>query len=416
MWRWLAALLTVAVVLAGCEPVQVAQDAGDAVTLTFLISGDPTDEAAYQQVIDAFEAAHPEIGIVLLNIPSNGDFRTRLTADFAAGTPPDLFLINYRRYGPYVSKDAIEYLDPYIAQSTQINLDDYYAEALAAFRWAGKLACMPQNLSSPVIYYNKDIFDEVGVPYPDDTWTWDDFLAAADQVTLVEANGRVARYALGMEGGKYSQWITQNNGMILDDMRNPSECRLDSPESIAAVEFFAGMMDNNYAMRPANLSQAGGDAAVFQSGQVAMIIQNASRISAFNAAEMNYDVAVLPLPEGGKRTNSAAGAAWVMSKDADLRRVRQYAGRADDPGAHGSARCRRALNWQSRRSFSIPKPNRPNGQAFLDAIPNMRHLPICPPGATSRASSTPKSRTPSPAQRQWTEAIDAAMRQRGIYD
>ncbi|MEZ4640685.1 MAG: extracellular solute-binding protein [Caldilineaceae bacterium] len=91
MWRWLAALLTVAVVLAGCEPVQVAQDAGDAVTLTFLISGDPTDEAAYQQVIDAFEAAHPEIGIVLLNIPSNGDFRTRLTADFAAGTPPDLF-------------------------------------------------------------------------------------------------------------------------------------------------------------------------------------------------------------------------------------------------------------------------------------------------------------------------------------
>jgi multiple sugar transport system substrate-binding protein len=70
-------------------------------------------------------------------------------------------------------------------------------------------------------------------------------------------------------------------------------------------------------MRPADLSQAGGDASVFMSGQAAMILQNTSRVSAFNSAGMNYDVAPAPIPAGGKRWNGAGGAAWVMSSGSD---------------------------------------------------------------------------------------------------
>ncbi|MCA9890381.1 MAG: extracellular solute-binding protein, partial [Anaerolineae bacterium] len=92
---------------------------------------------------------------------------------------------------------------------------------------------------------------------------------------------------------------------------------LADPESVEAVQFFADMMANNFAMPDANLSQAGGDAAVFQSGQVAMIIQNASRVPVFNAAGLDYDVAVVPIPEDGQRSASAAGAAWTMSSFSD---------------------------------------------------------------------------------------------------
>lgn len=83
------------------------------------------------------------------------------------------------------------------------------------------------------------------------------------------------------------------------------------------LEFFANLMATNAAMTSDNLNQAGGDAAVFQAGQVAMIIQNASRVSAFNAAEMNYDVSVVPIPDGGRRAASAGGAAWTMSAGSD---------------------------------------------------------------------------------------------------
>jgi multiple sugar transport system substrate-binding protein len=77
------------------------------------------------------------------------------------------------------------------------------------------------------------------------------------------------------------------------------------------------MMNSNYAMRSANLNQAGGDAAVFSTGQVAMIIQNASRVSQFNEQGMNYDVAVVPIPEDGQRAGAAGGAAWVISSGSD---------------------------------------------------------------------------------------------------
>ena len=136
-----------------------------------------------------------------------------------------------------------------------------------------------------MLYYNKEIFDEAGVAYPTDSWTWDDLLAAAKKLTVVESNGRVTRYGLGMEGGKWSLWVNQNKGSILDDMRNPSKCTLTEPAALEAIKFFADLMNEQLAMRDADLSQAGGDAAVFQSGQVAMIIQNSSRVSAFNTGQ-----------------------------------------------------------------------------------------------------------------------------------
>ena len=92
---------------------------------------------------------------------------------------------------------------------------------------------------------------------------------------------------------------------------------MTDPASVAGLQFFADLMEQGYAMRPADLNQAGGDAGVFMSGQAAMILQNTSRVSAFNAAGMNYDVAPAPIPAGGKRWNGAGGAAWVMSSGSD---------------------------------------------------------------------------------------------------
>jgi multiple sugar transport system substrate-binding protein len=136
-------------------------------------------------------------------------------------------------------------------------------------------------------------------------------------LTQKDANGVTTVYGLAAEGGKWAKWVNQNGGAILDDYVNPSACMLADPASVAGVEFFADLMDQGIAMRPADLSQAGGDASVFMSGQAAMILQNTSRVSAFNSAGMNYDVAPAPIPAGGKRWNAAGGAAWVMSSGSD---------------------------------------------------------------------------------------------------
>jgi len=286
------------------------------VTITWAMWGSPAEVETHQHVADAFMESHPDIAIEIMSAPW-GDYFTKIQTLWASGDssviPDVLFLWPTPRYA---ADGVLENLDPYI-EAAGYDLSDYWPALLESASLDGSVYGFPRDIGLEVLYYNKDIFDQVGVAYPTDDWTWDDLLAAAEKLTIVETNGRVSRYALGMEGGKYQRWIGQNGGSILDDMRNPSKCTLTEPAAVEGLQFFADMMENNYAMRDANLSQAGGDAAVFQSGQVAMIIQNGSRVGSFNTAEMNYDVSTLPIPTGGQRSASAGGAAWVMSSGSD---------------------------------------------------------------------------------------------------
>jgi len=284
-------------------------------TLTWGMWGSPAEIATHQAVADAFMAEHPEIKIEITSDPW-ADYFTKMQTLWASGDasqiPDVLFLTPVL---PYAAQGVLENLDPYIEESGY-DLEDYWPSLLDPAMYEGSVYGFPRDMSAEVLYYNKDIFDEVGIDYPTDEWTWDDLLAAAEALTVRDGD-QITRYGLAMEGGKYQLFVGQNGGAILDDINNPSACALAEPEAVAAIEFFAGMMNDGVAMRDANLSQAGGDSAVFASGQAAMIIQNASRVSQFNQADLNYDVAAVPIPEGGQRSASAVGAAWTMSAGSD---------------------------------------------------------------------------------------------------
>ncbi|MBS1251796.1 MAG: putative ABC transporter substrate-binding protein YesO [Anaerolineales bacterium] len=320
----LVPLLSIVFVLSACvaPPTPAAEapsgeePAAEAVTLTWAFWGSPAEAETHMKVADAFMAEHPNIEIETMIEPWS-DYFTKVQTLWASGDasviPDVLFLWPTPRYA---ADGVLENLEPWIEKSGY-DLSDYWPALLESAMYEGDVYGFPRDIGIEVLYYNKDTFDEVGVDYPTEDWTWDDFLAAAEKLTVVESSGRVSRYALGMEGGKYQLWSGQNSGSILDDMRNPSKCTLTEPAAMEAIKFFADLMNNNLAMRDANLSQAGGDSAAFQSGQVAMIIQNASRVSAFNQAGMNYDVAPVPIPEDGQRSASAGGAAWVMSSASD---------------------------------------------------------------------------------------------------
>ena len=66
-------------------------------TVTFMVFGDPPEQDVYKSVVAAFEEKNPDINIDLIGLPSKPDYLTRLSTDFAAGSPPDVFLLNYRQ-------------------------------------------------------------------------------------------------------------------------------------------------------------------------------------------------------------------------------------------------------------------------------------------------------------------------------
>ena len=335
-WAVLSVLLVAILAITACAPVPAAPPAQPAaaqptaapvqptaapaakepVTLTWAFWGSPEEAVSHKMVADAFMKEHPEIKIETWNEPWDNYF-TKIQALWASGDSKAVPDIAFLWPTPqYAAEGVLENLDPYI-QKSGYDLNDYWGGLLESAKYQGSVYGLPRDNEVNILYYNKDLFDKAGVKYPDENWKWNDLQAAAEKLTVKDAGGKVMQYALAMEGGKYFTWVNQNGGAILDDYVNPSKCMLADPKSVAAIKLFADMMNQGYAMRDADLSQVGGDQAVFQSGQAAMIIQNTSRVSAFNSAKMNYDVAVVPIPEAGKQWNIAGGAAWVMSAKSD---------------------------------------------------------------------------------------------------
>lgn len=376
-------LLLLITLLSACASA-VPQAATPApVRLTFLIAGDPADEAAYRTLIDGFEAANADIRVDLLNIPSAADFRRRLTADFAAGAPPDVFLINYRRYGPFVAKGAIAMAAPYLAASDRIQASDFYPQALAAFTWQGELACLPQNLSSPVIYYNKDLFAAAGVAEPGPAWDWDAFVATAQALTGdQDGDGVIDIYGLGSEPSlvRMAPFVWMNGGDVVDDPGAPTRLTLDAPPARAALAWFIDLQRTHHVVPDAVAEEAESSLSRFLNGRLAMFIDSRRAVPEFRTIQ-GFDWDVAPLPEGEQRASVLHADAYCMAaagrhKAAAWRFV-EYANTL--AGQTILARTGRTvpsrIELATSPIFLDPQAKPAHSQVFIDAIAGIRSLP-----------------------------------------
>lgn len=291
-------------------PKAAAPASGDAVTLKWGFWGDPEEVKVHQQVADAFTAKNPNIKVEINTAPWN-DYNTKLKTQIASGDALDDVFWYAFNVQELAGQGVIENITPW-AEKTKFDLKDYWPGTLDQVTYNGNVYGLIRDADASLLYYNKDILAEGKVDAPTDKWTLDDLAAAAEKLAKIEGSGRVTRYGLASEAGKMDAFLVGNGGGYADSVTNPSKCILDSKESLQVLNWFYTLISKNFAIKPAALDQAGGDSAVFQKGQAAFIIQNASRIPAFNAANLNYDIAPLPLPWSGKKANNAGGARWLM--------------------------------------------------------------------------------------------------------
>ena len=102
------------------------------------------------------------------------------------------------------------------------------------FQTDGMQTCMPQNVSSLVTYYNRDLFEPAGVePPPAGGWTWNDMVRRGAELTRdTDGDGTVDVYGLGtdVEIIRLAPFIWSNGGDVVDDATQPDEVRDRQPE------------------------------------------------------------------------------------------------------------------------------------------------------------------------------------------
>lgn len=349
-----------------------------------MVFGDPAELAAYQGLVDAFHATHPDIQVELIHIPSQSDYRNRLAADLAAGSPSDVLLINYRRYAAFADAGALEPLGPYLEKSPIIKESDFYPQAVEPFKWNGQLMCIPQNISSLVVYYNKDLFDAAGVDYPAEGWTWDDFLAAAQSLTKdLDGDGATDQFGMGLEPSfiRFAPFVWQAGGEIVDDQTNPSSLLIDTDEGYAAMEFFVGLQTVHHVVPNAEQEASEDSESRFINGRTAMFFNSRRGVPTYRESNaFDWDVAALPqkeeqagilhadaycLPAVSKNKE----AAWVFIEFANSVEGQTIV-------AASGRTVPSLIAVANSPAFLDPNAKPANSRVFLDTIPFIHALPV----------------------------------------
>jgi ABC-type glycerol-3-phosphate transport system substrate-binding protein len=143
---------------------------GEPVTLEFWAhSGWNADY--YNALIDAFEAKYPNIKVNFTPYPE-GQYATKVDTAIAAGRPPDLGWIGASLL--WVKEGLVLPLDDMVAEQG-IDLSSYNPSVVGdpehvngefGCSFQGKLYCLGSYLGSVGVFYNKDMFDAAGIPYP----------------------------------------------------------------------------------------------------------------------------------------------------------------------------------------------------------------------------------------------------------
>jgi multiple sugar transport system substrate-binding protein len=354
--------------------------------LSFMVFGEPAELEAYRALLAGFNTQYPNVKVELIHIPSQSDYLSRLVTQFAAGDPPDVMLLNYRRVAAFAAKGSLEPLGPYLAQSQLIHESDFYSQALEAFRWQGQLSCLPQNISSLVVYYNKDLFDLAGTAYPRFDWTWDDFLKTAQALTQdQDGDGKTDQYGLGVEPSflRLAPFIWQNGGDVVNNYAAPNRLELYTVPGMQAFTFFVDLQAKYHVVPGAAEETAEKSESRFMNGRLGMYLNSRRVVPTFRTISgFDWDVAALPRQQQAASVLHADGyclAAASHNKEAAWKFI-EYANSV--PGQTliaGTGRTVPSLKAVADSpAFLDPNARPKNSRVFLEVIPTIRSLPLLP--------------------------------------
>lgn len=229
------------------------------------------EAAELDAIIERINAESDTFQIV--HEPAPADYYTKLQTMFAGGTAPDLVWLAQEYVVPYAARGALMDLTDRLKNDTRptANLDDYFPLVLEHAMYNGRVYGLPWIGQPVIVYYNKDLFDQKGIPYPTDDWTWEDFRELAKQLTDKEK---------GIYGTTFNGWppvhmfIWQAGGEVISPDLKSSP--IDSPEAIQALEFYASIIYNEEVAPSMATINEQGFSEMFKAGKIAMFFGGAS--------------------------------------------------------------------------------------------------------------------------------------------
>lgn len=285
--------------LASMTIVGSAQVSADEQVTISYACWDSNQAKLIQQIADDFEAENPNIKI---DIQVNGwdDYWTALEAAGTGGSLPDTFWMHSNNIYYYGANDQLLDLTDYIEKSDVVDLENYPEGLNEIYNIDGKQYAIPKDYDTIALWYNKTLFDEAGMDYPDDTWTWDTLKEAAKKLT--KDDGSQYGFCAGLHNQEgYYNFVYQNGGEIINEDKTASG--YDEDKTVEGIEEYFSYVSEGLSPEIYD-DQARSEA--MQNGLCAMGLFGSWNLSGFAATDFmteNFDCAVLPSANDGTRAS-----------------------------------------------------------------------------------------------------------------
>lgn len=307
MTKCVRGLLAICLVLSLCLTPVMALSESDTTTIdvvTWL-----TEDDYVPDVIERFHAAQNDIRVNYTSISTEGDeYNQKLQLMMSSGQNVDIVgLLDVANYSKYYNAGVLEPLDaliekhgfdmmPYGTLADQMRMGDHYYT-------------LSNRTETYVLFYNKAIFDEMGLPYPEQM-TWDEFADLSKKMTLTKEDGSMQYGCVSFAffGQAAYLYACQYGETIIDDsiphLRDAYEFAYDismgeRKSSMSVMEMIANDPKNTPWMF------ARGNVAMYPSGDwtISMYLNKA----AAGEMDVDWDIAYLPYPADVKPGTTLGG-------------------------------------------------------------------------------------------------------------
>ncbi|MBU8918217.1 sugar ABC transporter substrate-binding protein [Bacillus sp. FJAT-29953] len=268
----------------------------------------PADEAIFKQGYENFKKDHPNVDITFETFPQQ-QYYEKIRMQLSGGEGYDLFT---GQMDNMVDTGILAPLDKYIKDSG-VDVSGY-GSMYDTYKYDGKVLSLPYRKSNWMLYYNKTLFDQKGVPYPSDDMTWDEFRELAKKMTSGSGENKVYGAYLQQWPQTWYMGAVQTGASIIDKDLKPFKDALQTRVDLEK--------DGSIMKWSEQVSTGAHYNAAFQKGNIAMNIIGDWHVAQLRQGEkegtlkFDWDVVPIPHPEGvAKNTSLALPVSIMMNKN-----------------------------------------------------------------------------------------------------
>lgn len=314
-WMALAAAGVAAGALAGCGAAEdtgsgtsQAAAEGGKVEIEFWHCMGSSNGELIQEIVDDFNASQDKIQVKAVHQGSYTDAGTKMQAALAAGEAPVLAQMEIGMLGIFADADSLVDLQKYV-DAEGYDMDDFMPGLLDASYYNDALVALPHSRSVPVLYYNKDKFEEAGLNPEEPPVTWEDLKADAKALTKDGTYG----YSCPLDQWYYTSLVMNAGGTIFNETEDGIGFADESGSK--PLYLWKEMIADGTMHVPSGQDYNSSEACrnAFAGGTTAMMMQSSAQLKGLEQT-CEFSVGVGQIPQDTTLSYPAGGSNLMMFK------------------------------------------------------------------------------------------------------